>query len=129
MKNKHLGGAHGNSGTSSYLFDLSLGRFVDPLQIADDPETFRTEAAELRIAEAESDAENLPGYWSDYRDIISRWNEGAVIFDRTGMTVVYSPYEIGPFAMGTVELTLSYDELAPLLGEGGLRKLGVSESE
>lgn len=125
----YLGGAHGNSGTSSYLFDLSLGRFVDPLQIADDPETFRTGAAELLIAEAEADAENLPGYWSDYRDIISHWNEGAVIFDRIGMTAVYSPYEIGPFAMGTVELTLSYDELASLLGEGGLRKLGVSESE
>ena len=125
----YLGGAHGNSGTTGCLFDLSLGRFVDPLQIADDPEAFRTGAAELLIAKAEADAVNLPDYWSDYRDIISCWNDAAVIFDKTGMTVTYSPYELGPFALGTVELTLSYDALAPLLGEGGLRKLGVNESE
>ena len=119
----YLGGAHGNSGTSSCIFDLSLGRFVDPLQ------AFRTGAAQLLIAKAEADAVNLPEYWSDYRDIISRWSDGTVIFDKTGMIVIYSPYEIGPFSMGTVELPLSYDDLAPLLGESGLQRLGVTASE
>lgn len=42
------------------------------------------------------------------------------------MTVVYSPYELGPYAMGSVELFLSYSQLGDLLGEGGLERLGAA---
>ena len=52
-----------------------------------------------------------------------------VLFDGEGMTVVYSPYELGPYAMGTVELKASYEELAQLLGPGGLERLGLAEEE
>lgn len=34
------------------------------------------------------------------------------------MTVVYSYYELGPYAMGPVEFFLSYDEIRDLLGPG-----------
>lgn len=120
------GGAHPNSYTATYTFDLSAGQFIDPAQIADDPESFRTAAAELLIEHAESLGEEYTeGFWADYRDIISRWNETAVIFDEDGMTVIFSAYELGPYAMGPVELTLTYAELADLIGEGGRAHLGV----
>ena len=125
----YMGGAHGNSGTTGCLFDLSTGSFIDPMQIAENPEAFRLGAAELLLAKAEANAEKAADYWNDYKDIISRWNEGTVIFDKTGMTVVYSPYEIGPYTLGTVKLSLSYDELSPLLGQEGLEKLGVTKAE
>ena len=41
------------------------------------------------------------------------------------MTVTFSAYELGPYAMGPVELTLSYEVLAQAIGEGGLAHLGV----
>lgn len=72
----YSGGAHGAEYTDGYLFDLSVGRFIDPIQIADDPETFRVGAAEKLVEKADAIEENLDSYWSDYREIISRWNEG-----------------------------------------------------
>lgn len=122
----YSGGAHGYGYTDGYLFDLSVGRFIDPIQIADDPENFRLGMSELLIQKAEADTERLPDYWSDYRSILSRWNEGTVLFDTEGMTVVYSYYELGPYAMGPVELFAGYDEIVDLLGPGGLAYLGVA---
>ena len=85
-------------------------------------------AAEALIRHAESLGEEYTeGFWADYRDIISRWNETAVYFDETGMTVIFSAYELGPYAMGPVELTLTYAELADMIGDGGLSHLGIIE--
>ena len=121
----YAGGAHPSRCDSGYLFDLRSGQFIDPTQIADKPEEFRTGAAALLLEKAEALEEYQPGYWSDYADIIARWNEGTVLFDEEGMLAVYSPYLLGPYAMGEVELRLGYDELAELIGPGGLERLGV----
>lgn len=125
----YSGGAHGAEYTDGYIFDLSVGRFIDPIQIADDPEMFRVGAADKLIEKADAIEENRDSYWSNYQEIISRWNEGTVLFDGEGMTVVYSAYELGPYAMGAVELRLSYEELADLLGPGGLEHLGAAQQD
>lgn len=121
------GGVHPYGYTSSYTFDLTVGQFIDPIQIGDDPESFRVKAAALLVAQAESLGEDYTsGYWNDYAEIISRWNDAAVLFDASGMTVIFSSYELGPYAMGPVELFLTYDALADVIGEGGLTHLGVA---
>lgn len=121
----YSGGAHPLVYTSSYLFDLVLGQFIDPTQIADDPEQFRTQTAELLVAQAESLGEEYTaGFWTDYAEIIAHWNDAAVLFDAEGMTVIFSVYELGPYAMGPVELFLTYAELADAIGAGGLAHLG-----
>lgn len=119
----YTGGAHPNRYASSCLFDLRAGQFVDPAQIAEDPEEFRAGAAALLLEKAElcGDREQ---FWEDYADVITRWNEGTVVFDGEGMHVVYSPYELGPYAIGEVELVLTYEELAPLAGESAMERLG-----
>ena len=123
----YSGGAHPYGYVDSYTFDLTVGQFIDPTQIGDDPEAFRVKAATLLVAQAESLGEEYTaGYWDDYAEIISHWNEAAVLFDDAGMTVIFSAYELGPYAMGPVELFLTYDELADAIGEGGLAHLGVS---
>jgi len=120
------GGAHPHAYTDSYTFDLSVGQFIDPAQIGDDPEAFRVQAAALLVAQAESLGEEYTsGYWDDYAEIISNWNETTVLFDENGMTVIFSAYELGPYAMGPVELRLTYGELADVIGQGGLEHLGV----
>ena len=75
----------------------------------------------------EQDEDVRAGFYPEYADVISRWYEGTVLFDSEGMTVVYSPYELGPYALGTVELKVGYDELTELLGPGGLERLGLAE--
>ena len=120
----YAGGAHPSRCDSGYLFDLRSGQFIDPTQIADKPEEFRTGAAALLLEKAEALEEYQPGYWSDYADIIARWNEAAVHFTGEGMTVCYSPYELAPYSAGEVELALTWDQLRPLLGETGMARLG-----
>lgn len=125
----YTGGAHGNYYTSSYLFDLRTGQFLDAAHLAEDPEAFRIGAAELLKEKADAIEEKRSDYWPDYADILSRWNEGTVLFNEEGMVVVYSPYDLGPYSMGAVELTVSYDELADLMGPKGLERLGVRAGE
>lgn len=124
------GGAHPYVFTVTYTFDLAVGSFIDPTQIGDDPDSFRVGAAALLVAKAESLGEEYTsGYWNDYAEIISNWNDTTVLFDEDGMTVIFSPYELGPYAMGPVELHLTYGELADVIGPGGLERLGVVPGE
>ena len=112
----YTGGAPPNSYTASQNFDLGTGQFIDPAQAADDPESFRAGAAELLLEKAEA-LESRAEFWTDYAEIIARWNEAAVHFTGEGMTVCYSPYELAPYSAGEVELALTWDQLRPLLGE------------
>lgn len=120
----YTGGAHPNRYAVSYLFDLEAGQFIDPLQLADDPEALRTGAAALLLEKAEEHPV-FDSFWQDYPELIARWNEGTVLFAEEGMKVVYSPYEIAPYGMGDVELTLTWEELEPLIGESGMERLGM----
>lgn len=124
----YTGGAHGYHYTTGYTFDLSTGQFIDPVQLADDPAAFQEGAAELLIEKADSgEPGSCPGgYWDDYQDIIRSWSGGVTFFDEIGMQVVYAPYELGPYAIGSVTLHLRYEEIADLLGPGGLARLGVT---
>ena len=119
----YAGGAHPNHYTSSYLFDLRTGQFIDPTQLAEDVDAFRTGVAALLLEKAE--AQGSDRYWPEYAEIISRWNESAVLFDEDGMLVHYSPYDLGPYVIGEVVLRLNWEELAALLGPSGLQHLGV----
>lgn len=121
-RGSYTGGAHPNQYAASYLFDLGAGQFIDPTQIAEDPEAFRTGAAALLLEKAEAHPER-EAFWQDYADILAHWNEGTVRFDEEGMWVIYSPYGLGPYAIGEVELHLSWEELEPLIGPSGMARL------
>lgn len=127
-RSSYTGGAHPNRYAASYLFDLAAGQFIDPTQIAEDPEAFRTGAAELLLEKADAHPER-DAFWQDYADIISHWNEGTVRFGGEGMHVVYSPYGLGPYVLGDVELSLSWEELEPLIGPSGMERLGRGAAE
>ena len=124
----YTGGAHPNRYAASYLFDLSSGQFIDPTQIAEDPEAFRTGAAKLLLEKADAHPER-DAFWQDYADVIAHWNEGTVQFDGEGMHVIYSPYGLGPYVLGDVELSLSWEELEPLIGPSGMERLGRGAAE
>ena len=92
----------------------------------DNTESFRTSAADLLLKRADAIPENEGNYWLDYKEIIAHWNEAAVLFDRDGMLVIYSPYDLGPYAMGDVELRLTWDEVKELAGKTSLEHFGIT---
>lgn len=128
QRSGYSGGAHPWSFVRSYVFDLSGARFLDPTQVADDPDGFRVRLTQLLIDKADALGEEYTsGYWEDYREVISRWNETAAVYGEDGLTVIFSVYDLGPYAMGQVELHVTWEELTPLLGAGGLALLGMAE--
>ena len=50
-------------------------------------------------------------------------------FTGEGMEVLYSPYGLGPYVIGEVELSLSWEALEPLIGPSGMARLGQGERE
>ena len=67
-------------------------------------------------------------YWEDYRDILANWSSYAVFFDKRGMVIAFSPYELASYAAGTQSFRFSYDWLLPHLSEHGRQVLEL-ESE
>jgi len=119
------GGAHGIPNSYSYLFDLERGIYIDPIEIADDPELFRSTVTDLILDELDSNPDYEGGFFEDYAATTAKWNEYCVLLGAEEMTVIFVPYVLGPYAMGQVEVGIGYDEIRSVLGESGVERLGI----
>lgn len=119
------GGVHGQPYIGQFLFDLTTG---ERKQLKDfyhgTEEEFKTLVARKTKEDFESYSEYESPYYSDDADEIYRsayeyadFDFTQVIFEEDGVTVVYQPYEMGPYASGFIEVWISYEEL---LGRKGL---------
>lgn len=115
----YTGGAHGNYGFTGYTLDAESGEFLDILDILKDAGGFR-EASISYITKylQEEYADGLfPEYEQAVEDIWTR-NEGPNWYlDASGITFIFNPYEIGPYAMGEVRITLPYEEFSSYIKE------------
>ena len=112
----YTGGAHPNSGRSSLIFDLAAGR---PLVLADlvaNPEKAIDDVSRRCRAKAEKEDWGLfddPDFPAVVKDV-SSW-----AVEKDGIEILFDPYAVTPYAAGSHECRLSYDELAPLWNPGG----------
>ena len=126
----YTGGAHPNTVLMAWNFDLETGAFFVPEQLAGDGEAFSKAVSEgivRQIGEtaAEYDLTAAEMFWENYEEVAAGWSSYAVSFDETGMTVGFSPYELAAYAAGPQVFHLSYDLLAPHLGDYGRAVLGL----
>lgn len=127
----YTGGAHPNSILMSWNFDLETGEFFEPeiLDEGGDLRDFVQQELVLKAREAAAEAGAAPKelYWEDYEDTLAEWTSYAVSFDEAGMTVGFSPYELGAYALGPQIFQLSYAALRPHLGQHGKALLGLED--
>lgn len=106
----YTGGAHGMYGAWGYTYDVSSGEELTLADILADKEGFYDAATEYIINAL--DEEYSDGLWPNYEEIVSdNWTSetGANYFlDGAGIVIIYTPYELGPYAMGMPEVTLPY---------------------
>jgi hypothetical protein len=122
----YTGGAHGNGGTLCSLVDLRTGKAATPRDVfAGD------EWREKLLPRVDSGLRRLFRTKPGFGDTVPReelldalkadtrfcWGEAA-------LTIVFDPYEVGPYANGTYEVVLPYANLAALLRKDGPVKLG-----
>lgn len=129
----YTGGAHPNTYLMGWNFDLESGAFFEPELLAEGSalqETVSTELArQARARAAENDVKPEDFFWPDYETILADWGSYAVCFDREGMTVGFSPYELACYAAGEQEFHLSYEWLKPYLNGHGRTLLGLDTAE
>ena len=113
---EYTGGAHGNRYLLIQNYDLQTGDAVSEqdLFIDDYYEQLKTLLLEALIAqtdeaETKKDLRRL-GY--SVADVVP--NENFYVTDE-GITYVYNPYEIAPYAIGCIQISLSWDSIRHLL--------------
>ena len=129
----YAGGPHPNRWHMGWCFDLDTGTFFGPESLAADSADFQQAVLEELIRQADERAaeygvEPQSFYWEDYRDILANWSSYAVFFDKRGMVIAFSPYELASYAAGTQSFRFSYYWLLPHLSEHGRQVLEL-ESE
>lgn len=127
----YTGGAHPNTWRLGWNYDLETGEFMDLEMLGEGTELNEAVAAEI-IRQAQIPLEDglvrVEMYWEDYEEIVANWSSYAVTFGETGMDVVFSAYELAPYAAGPQKFHLPYDYLKPHLSEQGKLLLGLEEN-
>lgn len=128
----YTGGAHPNTWLLGWNYDLETGEFFSPEVLGEGTELQDAVTAEIIRQVQETQVDVLPLaelYWEDYEEIIANWPCYAVTFSEDGMDVVFSAYELAPYAAGPQEFHLPYTLLQPHLSEQGQVLLGLDHLE
>lgn len=139
MYSDYTGGAHGNYAYEGTTFDVATGKeleLADLLQEETTQEMFCETAGSLIAGKLEE--MHPEGLYSDYETVIRESLEqgGNWYLDASGITFIFNPYEIGPYAMGPSFVPLGQEELANMikpeyleLSEEGMARLPEEELE
>ena len=113
---EYTGGAHGNRYLLIQNYDLETGDMVNEqdLFIDDYYEPLKTLLLNALIAQTDNaeSKRDLRRMGYSVADVVP--NENFYV-TQEGITYVYNPYEIAPYAMGCIEIFLPWDTVRPLI--------------
>ena len=123
------GAAHGTMGYSCYNYNTANGERIALGDVFKDPAALLpVVAANLRSQSDGSPVEDAEEMLRDYFD--GGMDDLTWVIDQSGVTFLFAPSDIAPYAMGTLESKLSFDRDAALFtgkhkpsGDGYVRKL------
>lgn len=124
----YWGGAHGGASVQYLHFDLAMGAFFGLFDLSDRPEELRTAMADELVARAWAQEESQ-WYFDGFEQTIREKTDYNVSFTGEGVNVVFDQYEIAPYAMGILEFTVPYENIARYLNERGERLLALTDEQ
>ncbi|MCD8250060.1 MAG: DUF3298 and DUF4163 domain-containing protein [Lachnospiraceae bacterium] len=123
----YIGGAHGNSGYTGVTFDAQSGEILTLSDILTDEDGFQ-DAAQQWIVEKLA-ADHGDELFEDYEETVAAmWEaEPDWYLDAEGITFIFDPYEVGPYAMGAAFVCCPYDEFGAYMKEtySGMNGVGA----
>ena len=120
----YSGSAYPTTTCFSYTFDLERGGYVNPIEIADDPDAFRATVTDLILDQILGMGQEIHDtLFEGYEATVGSWNDYYVSFGED-ICVIFPACALGPHALGPLEFHIDYDEVH--LGEGGEAKLALS---
>lgn len=109
----YYGGAHGYWYDWGITIDLQSGAELELSRMAQDPPGFWNKAMELVLSELGNRTEEL---YEDYESYVKEDLESTDWYlDAAGIELVFTPYEIGPYASGNIVVCIPYEEVAAYL--------------
>lgn len=105
--NQYTGGAHGMYWEFYYVCDASSGKLLTTNDLIPSNRSGAIDMIFYHLSQMGED------FYPDFFEKESLLVENFYLSEN-GMTFVYNPYEVGPYALGTVEITLSWEELESL---------------
>lgn len=107
----YTGGAHGMYARAGETYDVKTGKLLCLSDIIADVEGFYPLAVDYIIDALYAEYED--GLFSDYQTQVSSTiipeNEPSWYLTASGIVINFTPYEVGPYAMGAPEITLPYE--------------------
>lgn len=112
------GGAHGISQHLTMNFEPDRGQLLSLSDVFAPGYETELSALLLKALEEKTGTRDLDGlHDKGYLIAMDMFPSENVVIASDGITFIYNPYEIAPYALGCTELTLSYGELKPLLSK------------
>lgn len=109
----YSGGAHGYGYEWGTTIDLQSGAKLELSRLAQDPPGFWNKAMELVLSDLGNRTEEL---YEDYESYVKENLESTDWYlDAAGIELVFTPYEIGPYASGSIVVCIPYEEVASYL--------------
>ena len=107
------GAAHGSVGYTGYNYRPENGERITLADVFKDPAALKPVVAKYLRAQADGstldDAEDILQYYFDEGLDDLKW-----VIDQEGVTFLFAPSDIAPYAMGTLESRIPFDEEAAL---------------
>ena len=123
----YTGGAHGYGAEYGINIDLERGVELELPHLATDPNGFLNCATEVILADLAGREEEL---FPEYKEYIKEGlDQVGWYLDAAGIEFTFSPYEIGPYASGTIIVCVPYESVAEYLKPefAGLQGAGVAK--
>lgn len=107
---EYIGGAHGIGGEWGATIELESGAELELSQLAEDVPSFMDKLLESVLESLNQQEDELfPDYESYVKEHIEDVNW---YLDGAGIEIVFTPYEIGPYASGNISVFVPYGEVA-----------------
>lgn len=113
-RSSYMGGAHGIYGTEYHTYRIRDGyelSTIDLFSLKQSEQLEKMILDKLMKTYGAKDEDELAqlGFFPDYIEITENF-----LIDERGITFHYNPYDIGCYALGSIDVTISHDEWAQL---------------
>lgn len=130
----YYGGAHPNSSTRAWNFDLTTGEFLTLDTLAAEEGDLQGNSLQDKIYWnicSQIDAKHLgEGYFDDYDSYLNDFPTLATLnFTENGLTVTFDPYVIAPYAAGPQVFNVPYRVFYDALNDHAKALLAVSQEQ
>ena len=100
------GGAHSNEWSTSYNFDLKTGKRIYLNHVA------QTSGQKYNLYDGiGAGLKSNKDAYEESRDRFPLTPEMSFYFTNNGISVVFDPYEVGPYAAGSIEVKVAYNKI------------------